>query len=159
MTSSGEQQEYLTKSKYKELEKELEHLKQVRRKEIADNLEYARSLGDLSENAEYHEARDMQAQIENRIQRLEQVLKSAKIVSKSKKNEVDLGTVVILRKEDQKKEKKYQLVGSEEADIKQNKISYLSPLGKAIMNKKKGELFSFITPNGEKINYKIIDIE
>lgn len=159
MNNQEAQPEYLTKEKYKELESELEHLKHTRRKEVADNLEYARSLGDLSENAEYHEARELQAQIEDRIRHLEQVLKTAEIVSNTNKNQVEAGVTVTLKKEDKKEKRRYQIVGTEEADIKQNKISYLSPLGKAMMGKKKGEEFSFILPNGEKTYYKIIDIE
>ena len=83
-----DQQSYLTPEKFDELKKELDHLKTVRRKEIAESLEYARSLGDLSENAEYQEARDMQAAIEERIGHLEKVIKEAKIVAHDKKGDV-----------------------------------------------------------------------
>ena len=92
-------QEFLTPEKFEELKKELEHLKTTRRKEVAESLEYARSLGDLSENAEYQEARDMQAAIEERIQHLEQVIKEAKIVAHDKKGGVvGLGSAVSIQK-------------------------------------------------------------
>lgn len=157
--SNEEQIKYLSKSKYKELEDELEYLKKTRRKEVADTLEHARSLGDLSENAEYNEARELQAQIEDRIKELEEILKLAKIVSRPQKGEVEVGSTVTLQKKGEKTTKKYQVVETEEADIEQNKISYLSPLGKAMMGRKKEEMFSFISPNGGEIKYKIIDIE
>ena len=83
-----DQQSFLTAEKFAELKQELDHLKTVRRKEVAESLEYARSLGDLSENAEYQEARDMQAAIEERITHLEKVIKEAKIVSHDKKGDI-----------------------------------------------------------------------
>ena len=96
-------QSFLTPEKFTELKKELEHLKTVRRKEVAEALEYARSLGDLSENAEYQEARDMQAAIEERIQYLEKTIKEAKIVDDKKKGDVvGLGSTVSIQKEKEK---------------------------------------------------------
>jgi transcription elongation factor GreA len=150
--------EYLTKEKFEELSKELKELKTVRRKEVAENLEYAKSLGDLSENAEYHQAREMQANIEDRISKLELILKSAEIVSPHHSTVVDIGSTVVVQKEGEKTRNTYKLVGSEEADTAQGKISFRSPLGQAMMNKKKGDSFSFSTPKG-KMTYKVIDIE
>src|SRR3990167_234893 len=92
-------EDYLTKEKFRELEKELENLKTVKRKEVAEALEYAKSLGDLSENQEYQEARDNQAVLEDRIKRLEQILKYASIVSSTGSNTVSVGSVVTLEKE------------------------------------------------------------
>ena len=109
-------EDYLTKEKFQELGKELEHLKTVKRKEVAEALEYAKSLGDLSENQEYQEARDSQAILEDRINRLEIILKSAKIVSARSTNIVSVGSVVTLEKESDKSRKSYTMVGSEEAD-------------------------------------------
>ncbi len=145
-------QAYLTPEKFDELKKELEHLKTVRRKEIAESLEYARSLGDLSENAEYQEARDMQAAIEERITHLEKTIKEAKSVSDKDKNMdvVRLGSVVTIQKDKDKDKKEYTIVGSEEANIHDRKLSYLSPLGEALMGKTKGEEFEFETPVGKK---------
>ena len=152
-------QAYLTAEKFNELKKELEHLKTVRRKEVAESLEYARSLGDLSENAEYQEARDMQAAIEERISHLEQVIKEAKIVAHDKKGGVvGLGSEVTIQKTGEKTERAYTIVGSEEANIHEHKLSYLSPLGEALMGKSKGDSFSFETPTGTQ-NYKVLKVE
>src|SRR6056297_713853 len=124
-----QQQAYLTADKFAELKKELEHLKTVRRKEIAEALEYARSLGDLTENAEYQEARDMQSAIEERIQYLEKTIKEAKIVDEKKKGDVvGLASVVTIQKDKEKDKKEYIIVGSDEANIHDRKLSYLSPL-------------------------------
>ena len=151
-------EEYLTKEKFKELEKELVTLKTVKRKEIAEALEYAKSLGDLSENQEYQEARNSQAILEDRISRLELVLKSAKIVSTQSTNLVAVGSVITVEKETDKSHKSYTVVGSEEADAAHGKISVHSPLGIAAMGKSKGEMFYFQTPSG-MMSYKIIDIK
>ena len=153
-----EEQSFLTREKFSELQKELDYLKTARRKEIAENLEYSRSLGDLSENAEYQEAREMQAATEERILKLESILKSAKIVSYKKSDMVELGSSVVIQKEGEKETHRYQLVGSEEADMREKKISYLSALGEALMGKKKGDAFPFTTPNG-KMQYSIFSVE
>lgn len=150
--------DYLSKEKYKELEEELKYLTTVRRKEIAENLEYARSLGDLKENAEYHEARDLQGEVEDRITKIELMLKSAKIVSKKKSDTAGLGATVVIQKKGDKEKREYKIVGSEEADIHERKISHISPLGEAMMGKKKGDEFSFKTPSG-KVDYKVVNVE
>lgn len=152
-------QAYLTPEKFEELKKELENLKTVRRKEVAESLEYARSLGDLSENAEYQEARDMQAAIEERINYLEQVIKEAKIVAHDKKGDiVGLGSVVTIQKDKDKANHTFTIVGSDEANIHQGKLSYLSPLGEALMGKGKGDTFTFETPVGKQ-TYKVLKVE
>ena len=153
----NKEQEFLTKEKYEEFKKELEVLKTTKRKEIAEALEYAKSLGDLSENAEYHDARDAQARVEDRINHLESLLKSATIVSKHDTDSISVGSVVTVSKPDGSK-MTYTIVGSEEADISSGKISVRSPLGEAAVGKKKGESFSFKTPSGI-INYKVIEIK
>lgn len=150
--------EYLSQEKFEELKKELDYLKTTRRKEIAESLEYARSLGDLSENAEYQEARDLQAATEERIKKLETILQTAKIVSPKKGDAVTIGSHVSIQKEGDKDLHKYEIVGSEEANMIERKISHLSPLGEAMMGKKKGEKFSFETPNGKQ-HYKISEVE
>lgn len=147
----------LTREKFDELVKELEHLKTVRRTEIAESLEYARSLGDLSENAEYQEARELQAATEERIRRLEEIVKSAKIVTRAKGDSVDFGSTVAIRKDGEKDEHTYTIVGSEEADMRARKISHVSPLGSALMGKKKGESFTFETPTGRQ-SYTVVSI-
>lgn len=150
--------EYLTKEKYDEFVKELDFLKKVRRKEVAESLEYAKSLGDLSENAEYHEARDMQATIEDRIAHLETVLKTAKIVKSHSTDAVAVGSVVTVKKEGSSEEKVYTLVGAEESNITSGKISVSSPFGQAILGVKKGDSFTFSAPSGS-VTYKVVLIK
>jgi transcription elongation factor GreA len=142
------EKEYLTQEKFDEFKKELNELKNVRRKEVAENLEYSKALGDLAENAEYHEARDMQATIEDRIAKLEELLKNAVIVSEhASTGSVGIGSTVTVEREG--KSLSYTIVGSEEADVTTNKISVRSPFGQAILGKKAGEKFSFTAPAGE----------
>ncbi len=148
---SDAQNTVVSQEKFDEMIHELEHLKTVRRTEIAKNLEYARSLGDLSENAEYQEARDLQAAAEERIKKLEELVKYTKIITDGKKkNEVSFGSKVSIRKEGSADVHEYIIVGSEEADMRVKKLSHLSPLGAALMGKKKGDVFAFSTPNGKQ---------
>lgn len=150
--------EYLTKSKFDELQEELNVLKTVRRKEIAEHLEYARSLGDLSENAEYHEAREEQAQIESRIIQIESILKNAQIVTHISGDTIEVGSEVIVQKEGQSEPSTFILVGSEEADISLGKISHHSPLGAALFGKKKGDSFEFQSPKGS-VKYTVVAVK
>ena len=141
----------VSQEKFDEMVKELNTLKTVRRTEIAKNLEYARSLGDLSENAEYQEARDLQAATEERIRKLEELVKRAKIVTDGKKKDVvGFGSVVMIKKDGGADMYEYTIVGSEEADMRAHKLSHVSPLGAALMGKKKGDQFTFETPNGKQ---------
>jgi len=149
-------QEYLTKEKYNELQQELELLKTIKRKEIAESLEYAKSLGDLSENQEYQEARDAQAVLEDRINHLENVLKKATIVATNSSGKVSVGSTVTVAKGGSSRT--FTIVGSEEADATLGKISMKSPLGAAALGKAKGESFSFETPSGI-VSMKVIDID
>lgn len=152
------EKEYLTQEKFNELQMELHDLKTVKRKEIAEHLEHARSLGDLSENAEYHEAREDQAQVEARILQLETILKNAVIVKHASGDIVEIGSEVVVTKEGENTPNTFTLVGSEEADISVGKISHNSPLGGALFGKKKGETFEFQTPKGT-VKYKIVDVK
>lgn len=141
----------VSQEKFDEMVKELENLKTVRRTEIAKNLEYARSLGDLSENAEYQEARDLQAATEERIKKLEDLVKHAKIVTDGKKkDEVGFNSKVTISREGNDESHEYTIVGSEEADMRIKKLSHVSPLGAALMGKKKGDTFTFETPVGKQ---------
>jgi transcription elongation factor GreA len=141
----------VSQEKFDEMVKELEQLKTVRRTEIAKNLEYARSLGDLSENAEYQEARDLQAATEERIRKLEELVKHAKIQTAGKKKDViSFGSKVSIKKEGSPDAHEYEIVGSEEADMRVHKLSHVSPLGGALMGKKKGDVFTFETPSGRQ---------
>lgn len=152
------EKEYLTQEKFDALQAELHDLKTVKRKEIAEHLEYARSLGDLSENAEYHEAREDQAQAEARIQQIETILKNALIVTHKSGDTVEVGSKVTITKAGDSAEQKFILVGSEEADISVGKISHNSPLGSALFGKKKGDTFEFQSPKGS-VKYTIIDVK
>lgn len=153
-----EKTEYLTKEKFDELSKELQELKTVKRKEVAENLEYAKSLGDLSENAEYHEARELQANTEDRIAKLETMLKSAVIMSLHHSEVIGIGSIVNLEKLKDGTKVKYKIVGSEEANLALAKLSIHSPLGSAMIGKRKGDEFKVTTPGGI-VEYKIVDIE
>ena len=154
-----DEKEYLTKDKYEQFEQELKTLKGEKRKEIADSLEYAKSLGDLSENAEYHEARDAQAAVEDRIGKLEALLKSAVIVSSIHTKDVaSVGSRVSVVKDGDKETKSFTIVGTEESDIAKGKISVKSPLGGSVIGKRKGETFSVDTPKGA-VKYKLVNIE
>jgi transcription elongation factor GreA len=149
---------YLSREKFDELTKELEHMKTVRRREIAEQLEYARSLGDLSENAEYEEARNLQAATEDRIRQIEEQLARARIIEHTKGGTVSLGSIVTIQKVGEKEELTYEVVGSAEANMQEHKISHLSPLGSALMGKKKGDSFAFNTPKGAQ-KYKIVAVK
>lgn len=148
---------YLTQEKYDELKKEFAYLTTTRRKEIAESLEYARSLGDLSENAEYAEARELQAATEERIRRLEKILASAKILHKKKHDSVTLGSKVTICKQGEKDTHTYTIVGSEETNMLELKLSHLSPLGDALVGKKKDDEFTFETPSGKQ-KYTIVSV-
>ena len=140
--------DYLSKEKHEKLTEELEFLTHIKRKEIAEALEAAKSLGDLSENAEYHSAREAQAGVEERITILEEILKNAVIVGgKHKTDAVGIGSVVTVKRA--KDTKTYTIVGSEEADVVNGKISNKSPLGEAMMGKRKGDNFTCTTPSGD----------
>lgn len=154
----NEETQYLTQEKFAQFTEELQYLSTTRRKKIAESLEYARSLGDLSENAEYAEARDLQAATEERIRYLESILASAKILKKKKSDYVTLGSKVIITKQGETDPHDYVIVGSEETNMLERKLSYISPLGEALMGKKKGDEFTFETPSGKQ-KYVIISVE
>lgn len=149
--------QYLSSEKHNELIKELENLKVNRRREIAEHLEYTKKLGDLSENAEYHQAREDQAEVESRIVRLENILKNSVMVNASSADIITIGSTFRLSKEGENKSFIYTLVGSEEADTALGKISNLSPLGLALIGHKKSEKVSVNAPKG-KMTYVIEDI-
>ena len=146
--------QYLTNEKFAELQKELDMLKTQRRKEVAEHLEYAKKLGDLSENAEYHQAREEQAEVEDRISRLEDLLKNAAIMGEGGKEVVTIGSTIRLEKHGENKSFLYTIVGSEEADTSHGKISNMSPLGSALLGHKAGDEVKIDTPKG-KVTYKI----
>ncbi len=149
---------YLTAEKFKEMQKELETLKTVKRKEVAGNLEYARALGDLSENAEYQEARELQATVEDRIATLENTLKTAEIVRELHGDHVTMGSVVTVEKEGASGKQEFKVVGSDEVDNSGKTISNQSPLGSVLLGKKRGESVSIKTPKGS-VTYKIVSVK
>lgn len=154
--------EYLTREKLIELEEELKQGKTVKRKEIAESLEFAKSLGDLSENAEYQQAREAQAELEERIAVIEDILKRAVVVSpKGAVNDgsvVTMGSTVTIKKEGESTTKTCKIVGSEESDVVNGKISNECPLGMTIVGKKAGDNFVVNTPKG-KVNYTVVSID
>ncbi|HEY4505873.1 MAG TPA: transcription elongation factor GreA [Candidatus Paceibacterota bacterium] len=152
----AQQKYYLSQDKYDEFVSELEELCTVKRKEIADALEYARSLGDISENAEFQEAREAQATLEERIATLKGIIKTAEIIIDHHSTQVEPGSTVTVKKEGSDKQV-FHLVGSPEASYTEGRISNESPLGKAMMGKKKGENFEVSTPKG-KVSYAIVEI-
>ena len=153
----NEDKVYLTEEGLLEIEEELAHLKDVRRPEIIKALKDARALGDLSENADYDAARDEQAKIEARITELEYKLENAKIIEKASGDVVAVGTTVTVKYVDDDDEEEYSIVGSMEADPFENKISNESPIGRAIMNRRVGDIISVESPNGS-YDIKIVKI-
>lgn len=139
---------YLTKEGLNELQGRLHELKTVRRREIADAIHSAKEQGDLSENAEYVNAKEEQTRIEQKIAELEVTLKHARIITAATTSAVGVGNVVTLHCEGKKRV--YRIVGSNEADPLNGKISNESPMGEALINKKKGEAVSIPTPAGQK---------
>ncbi len=152
-----EEKNYITEEKEKSLIEELSYVKNVKRKEIIGRIDDARALGDLSENAEYHQAREEQGRNEDRINQIESILKNSVIVKKHSSSTVEVGTTIVVKKE-KGGETIYHMVGQEEADLTQNKISNKSPLGQALFGKKKGDEFSIETPKG-LVKYTLIDIQ
>jgi len=152
-------QPYLTAEGAVKLKKELEHLKSVERTALARRLHEAVSQGDLSENADYHKAKEDQGFLEGRIQELEYLLKNAIIVEThtGEREIVDIGASVTIR-EDEYDPEVYWLVGAKEADSRNRKISNESPVGKALMGKRVGDVVSIDTPGGQ-MQMKILKIE
>ncbi len=140
---------YLTDEGFLELEEELQELKNVKRPEVIKALKEARALGDLSENADYDAARAEQAQVEGRIQELEKIIENAHIIEKGSTDKVSLGTTVKIKYIEDDEIDEYRIVGSNEADPSNNKISNESPIAKAIMNAKVGDIKKVESPNGE----------
>ena len=151
---------YLTAEAYKKLKEELEYLRKVKRKEIAQRVQEAKELGDLSENAYYQKAKEDQAALESRIIELEEFLKRAVIIQPKKTDRVEIGSIIEVENLSQSTSKKqvFTIVGSHEAQPLEGKISNESPLGKAFLGKKVGEIVDVETPKG-KVQYKILKIK
>ena len=148
---------YLTQEGLDELKAELDNLINVRRPENIQAIKEARSLGDLSENAEYDAARNEQAQIEARIKQLEKMLENVSIISETSKDKVGIGsTVVIKYVDDDDEEDEYKIVGSQDAHPFESKISNESPIAKALLEHKVGDVVTVESPNG---SYEIEIVE
>lgn len=149
---------YLTSDGYKKLKKEIEYLKKTKRTEIVSRIKEAKELGDLSENAEYADAREEQSFVEGRILELEEILKNAKVIDpkSSQPGTVDIGDALVVKKNGE--QLKYTIVGSNEANPSEGKISNESPLGKAFLGRSKGDKIKVKTPKGEAL-YDILEIK
>src|SRR5947209_6648918 len=150
----------LTPDGYKKLQAEIEELSTVRRREVAERIRIAREFGDIAENAEYDDAKNEQMLLEHRIATLEERLRDARVIDKKSvpKDVVSVGSHVKLRDVDAKKTFEYDIVGSAEANPSENKLSNESPVGKAIIGKKKGETVEVAAPRG-KLKFKILEIK
>jgi transcription elongation factor GreA len=150
----------LTPEGYEKLKQEIEHLRGDRRREVADRIRVAREFGDIAENAEYDDAKNEQAMLEHKIAQLEERLLNAKVIEKGDidTSVVSIGSIVRLRDVDAKETFEYHIVGSAEANPAASKLSNESPVGKAIMGRKKGETVEVSAPRGA-LKFKILDIK
>lgn len=160
LTDDGSKATLVTKEGLKKLKEELEQLKTVKRKEVAERIKEAISYGDLSENSEYEEAKNEQAFVEGRILELETKIKHAKIISEHHKTKsVQLGSTVHLKNLSKSGDDEvYTIVGSTETDPFTGKISNESPVGASLLDKQKGEVVKVVAPSG-KIEYEITKVE
>lgn len=152
-----QQPTYLTPEGEKKLKAELAELSGPRREELAQRLRSAIQMGDLSENADYHKAKEDQAFLEGRIQEIEYLLRNVVIIEKAATDVVSVGNTVTVQ-EDNYDPETYYLVGAKEADPRNGRISNESPLGRALMDHKVGDVVEAETPGG-KIKFKILKIE
>ena len=150
----------LTKEGYQKLRQEIEELSTTRRREVAERIKLAREFGDIAENAEYDDAKNEQALLEHRIATLEERLRNARVIDKKDvaKDVVSIGSKVKLRDLDAKQTVEYRIVGSAEANPAENKLSNESPVGKAIIGRKKGETVEVAAPRGA-MKFKILEIK
>ncbi|GAA4846406.1 transcription elongation factor GreA [Paenibacillus vulneris] len=147
----------LTPDGLAKLEQELEELKTVKRKELASRIKTAISYGDLKENSEYHSAKEEQSHMETRILTIEKMLKRARVVDKVDTSSVNVGSVVVLLDVEFSEKIEYKIVGPSEADVADNKISYESPMGAALMGKSVGDTIIVNAPVGD-IKYELLEI-
>lgn len=152
MTKETKKDVYLTADGFMKLEEELDYLKKEKRLEVIKALKEARELGDLSENAEYDAARNEQAMVEARIREIEIILENATIIQDGGNGVVSIGTTVTLKYDGEDDEEEYKIVGSQEADPMSNRISNESPIAKAIIGSKQGDIVEVESPTGK---YKV----
>jgi transcription elongation factor GreA len=151
----------LTPEGHEQLKSELDFLRTDRRREIAERIAAARAFGEIAENAEYDDAKNEQMMLEHRIAQLEERLTNARVINPKDidTSVVSVGSVVRLRDVDAKETVEYFIVGSAEANPVERKLSNESPVGKAIMGRKKGETVEVATPRGSKVKFKIMEIK
>ena len=155
------EKEPITSQGLKKLKKELEELKNIKRPKIIEAIAEARGHGDLKENAEYHAAKEEQAKIESRVIEINDLIARANVIDITqleKKDNVIFGSTVDLINLDNNERKTYKIVGKDEADMTKNYIYFRSPIGKALIGKKKKKLVTVTTPSGEK-NFEIEDVK
>jgi transcription elongation factor GreA len=150
----------LTREGYEKLKQEIEYLSTDKRAEVAERIRVAREFGDIAENAEYDDAKNEQAMLEHRIARLEERMRDARVIEKSEitADVVSIGSHVRLKDVDANETVEYHIVGSAEANPAENKLSNESPVGKAIIGRKKGETVEVTAPRGT-LKFKILDIK
>lgn len=150
---------YYTEEGLKKLKDELAHLEQVERPRVSQEIADARDKGDLSENAEYHAAKEEQSLLETKIAKLKNVVASARIIDESEldTSKVLIHSIVVIKNTMNNMEFKYTLVADSESDIKKGKLSVNSPIGKGLLGKKVGDLAEIQVPNG-KMNFEVMDI-
>ncbi|HVV59857.1 MAG TPA: transcription elongation factor GreA [Gaiellaceae bacterium] len=150
----------LTAEGYEKLKDEIDYLRGEKRREVAERIRVAREFGDIAENAEYDDAKNEQAMLEHKIAQLEERLLSARVITKKEisKDAVSVGSHVRLRDVDANKTFEYHIVGSAEANPAENKLSNESPVGKAIMGRKKGDVVEVAAPRGS-LKFKILEIK
>jgi len=149
-------EKYLTQEGLEKLKKELEYLEKVKRKEVSERIRHTAAQGDLKENAGYDAAKEEQGFVEARVRQLKEIINQAKVIEKKDNGKVQVGCFVYLKSE--YGEDRFQIVGPDESDVLNNKISFQSPLGEKLLNKKKGETVKIDAPDGKK-EYKILKIE
>jgi len=155
------EKEPITYQGLEKLKKELEELKNIKRPKIVGAIAEARAHGDLKENAEYHAAKEEQAKIEGRVIEINDLIARANVIDVTKlekKDNVIFGSTVFLINLENNEKKTYKIVGKDEADIAKNYIYFRSPIGKALIGKKKSELVTVSTPSGEK-NFEITEVK
>jgi transcription elongation factor GreA len=150
----------LTPEGYEKLKQEIDYLQTEKRREVAERIRVAREFGDIAENAEYDDAKNEQAMLEHRIAQLEERLLSARVITKKEisKDTVSVGATVRLKDMATNKSVEYHIVGSAEANPSENKLSNESPVGKAILGHKKGEVVEVAAPRGA-LKFKILEIK
>ena len=150
----------VTETGLKKLQQDLDYLKNVKRKEVAEKIGIARGFGDLSENSEYDAAKNEQNKIETQIHELEEMISNAKVISEDQIDveKVNIGVTVKVHDYDLDEDDEYTLVSSREVDLSKNMISDQSAIGKSLVGSKIGDVVSVVVPDGSELKFKILDI-